>query len=149
MLVIGLILNVFGIGLFCWLIFTLAVYALPLFVGLSAGMAAFHSGAGVVGALVTGVGAGALTLVVGQVAFTVVQPLVLRALIAAAFAVPAAIAGYHTVLGLAQLGMPSLIWREIFAGIGALLIGGTAWTRLAVVAEPLPLLGANDRRRFE
>jgi hypothetical protein len=53
MLVIGLILNVFGIGLFCWLIFTLAVYALPFFVGLSAAMAAFHSGAGVVGALIT------------------------------------------------------------------------------------------------
>ena len=66
MLVIGLILNVFGIGLFCWLIFTLAVYALPFFVGLSAGMAAFHSGAGVVGALITGVGTGALTLVVAN-----------------------------------------------------------------------------------
>ena len=34
MLVIGLILNVFGIGLFCWLIFTLTVYALPFFAGL-------------------------------------------------------------------------------------------------------------------
>ena len=34
MLVIGLILSGFGIGLFCWLIFTLAVYALPFFVGL-------------------------------------------------------------------------------------------------------------------
>ena len=32
MLVIGLILSMFGIGLFCWLIFTLAVDALPFFV---------------------------------------------------------------------------------------------------------------------
>ena len=31
MLVIGLILSMFAIGLFCWLIFTLAVYALPFF----------------------------------------------------------------------------------------------------------------------
>ena len=45
MLVIELILSMFGIGLFCWLIFTLAVYALPFFVGLTAGMAAFHDGA--------------------------------------------------------------------------------------------------------
>ena len=45
MLFIGLILSIFGIGLFCWLIFNLAVYALPFFVGLTAGMAAFHSGA--------------------------------------------------------------------------------------------------------
>lgn len=29
MLVVGLILSVFGIGPFCWLIFALAVYALP------------------------------------------------------------------------------------------------------------------------
>ncbi len=35
MLAAELILNVFGIGLFCWLIFTLAVYALPFFVGLA------------------------------------------------------------------------------------------------------------------
>ncbi|MGB7642357.1 MAG: hypothetical protein WBL82_13815, partial [Terriglobales bacterium] len=54
MLVIGLILSMFGIGLFCWLIFTLAVYALPFFVGLTAGMAAFHGGAGVIGALLVG-----------------------------------------------------------------------------------------------
>jgi hypothetical protein len=43
MLVIGIILSMFGIGLFCWLIFTLAVYALPFFVGLTAGLAAFHN----------------------------------------------------------------------------------------------------------
>jgi hypothetical protein len=29
MLVIGIILSIFGVGLFCWVIFTLAVYALP------------------------------------------------------------------------------------------------------------------------
>jgi hypothetical protein len=32
MLALGLLLNFAGIGLFCWLIFTLAVYALPFFV---------------------------------------------------------------------------------------------------------------------
>src|SRR5579875_2069513 len=139
MLVIGLILSMFGIGLFCWLIFTLAVYALPFFVGLTAGMAAFHSGAGVIGALLVGIVAGALTLGIGQVAFAVVRPLALRAVIAAAFAVPAAIAGYHAVLGLSQIGVPSLIWREVFAWIGAILVGGTAWARMTVLAEPLPL----------
>ena len=43
MLIIGIILSVFGIGFFCWLLFTLAVYALPFFAGLTAGLAAFHS----------------------------------------------------------------------------------------------------------
>jgi hypothetical protein len=139
MLVIGLILSMFGIGLFCWLIFTLTVYALPFFVGLTAGMAAFHGGAGVIGALLVGIVAGALTLGVGQIAFAVIRPLPLRAAIAAAFAIPAAIAGYHAVLGLSQIGVPSLLWREVFAWIGAIFIGGTAWARMTVFAEPLPL----------
>jgi hypothetical protein len=146
MLVIGLILSMFGIGLFCWLIFTLAVYALPFFVGLTAGMAAFHSGSGVIGALVVGTVAGALTLGIGQVAFAVVRPVALRAVIAAAFAVPAAIAGYHAVLGLSQIGVPSLVWREVFAWIGAIFIGGTAWARMAVFAEPLPLRSSGASR---
>ena len=146
MLVIGLILSMFGIGLFCWLIFTLAVYALPFFVGLTAGMAAFHSGAGVIGALLVGIVAGALTLGIGQVAFAVVRPLALRAVIAAAFAVPAAITGYHAVLGLSQIGVPSLVWREVFAWIGAIIIGGTAWARMTVFAEPLPLRSGGESR---
>ena len=139
MLVIGLILGIFGIGMFCWLIFTLAVYALPFFVGLTAGMAAFHSGAGVLGALLVGIVVGALTLGVGQVAFALVKPMTLRAAIAAAFAIPAAIAGYHAVLGLSQIGVPSLFWRESFAWVGAIVIGCTAWTRMTVLADPLPL----------
>ena len=32
MLALGLLLNIAGVGLLCWLIFTLAVYALPFFV---------------------------------------------------------------------------------------------------------------------
>jgi hypothetical protein len=145
-LVIGLILSMFGIGLFGWLIFTLAVYALPFFVGLTAGLAAFHGGAGIIGALVVGIVAGALTLAVGQIAFAVVRAPILRAAIAAGFAVPAAIAGYHAVLGLSQIGMPSLIWREVFAWIGAIFIGGTAWTRMAALAEPLPLRAGGAAR---
>ena len=139
MLVIGLILSMFGIGLFCWLIFTLAVYALPFFIGLTAGMAAFHSGAGVLGALLVGIVVGAVALAIGQIAFTEFRPPVLRAVIAAAFASPAAIAGYHAVLGLSQIGVPSLVWREVFAWIGAFFIGGTASARMTVFAEPLPL----------
>ena len=34
MIIVGIILSVFGIGFFCWLLFTLAVYALPFFAGL-------------------------------------------------------------------------------------------------------------------
>jgi hypothetical protein len=139
MLALGLILSFLGIGLFCWLIFTLAVYALPFFVGLTAGMAALHNGAGILGALLVGSVVGALTLSVGQLAFARVRPIILRAAIAMAFAIPAAVAGHHAVLGLSQIGVPSLFWREAFAWVGAIVVGCTSWARMTVLAEPLPL----------
>ena len=137
MLALGLVLNAVGIGLFCWLIFTLAVYALPFFVAVNAGMLAFH-GAGVVGASIVGIAAGAVTLAVGQTAFSIVRSLILRAAIAAVFAIPAAVAGYHVVLVMSQIAVPSMAWREVFACLGAVFIGGTAWTRLTVFAAPSP-----------
>ena len=138
MLALGLLLNTVGIGLFCWLIFTLAVYALPFFVAVSAGLMAYQSGAGILGAPLVGIAAGGVTLAIGQIAFAIARFPILRAAIAAAFAVPAAIAGYHAVFAMSQLGMPSLAWRDAFACLGAAFIGGTAWTRLAVFAEPRP-----------
>ena len=137
MLALGLVLNAVGIGLFCWLIFTLAVYALPFFVAVNAGMLAFH-GTGVVGASIVGIAAGAVTLAVGQTAFSIARSLILRAAIAAVFAIPAAVAGYHVVLVMSQIAVPSMAWREVFACLGAVFIGGTAWTRLTVFAAPSP-----------
>lgn len=112
MLALGLVLNTLGIGLFCWAIFALAVYA---FVALSIAMAAFQNGAGVVGALLIGAAGGALTLAVSQAAVATTRSLTLRIAIATAFAVPAAVAGYHVASALSQIGVPSLACREIFA----------------------------------
>jgi hypothetical protein len=139
MLAVGLLLNTVGIGLFCWLIFTLAVYALPFIVAVSVGMAAYHSGAGALGAPLTGIAAGAATLAIGQVAFAVSRSLILRAAIAAAFAIPASVAGYHVVLVMSQVGVTALAWREVFACVGAMFIGGTAWARLTVFTELRPV----------
>ena len=136
MLVIGLVLSVAGIGFFCWLLFTLAVYALPFFAGLTAGLAAFHGGSGVIGALVVGVLAGGATLAIGQIAFATVRTPLIRAAIALLFAVPAAVAGYHATFGLAHIGVPSEGWREAFAIVGAVLVGGTAWARMSLFVPP-------------
>ncbi len=136
MIVIGLVLSAFGIGFLCWLLFTLAVYALPLFAGMTAGLAAYHSGAGVLGALVVGFVAGAVTLVAGQAAFAAVKSPVLHVVIAILFAAPAAIAGYHATLALAHIGVPSASWREVFAVVGAIVVGGTAFVRMAAMATP-------------
>lgn len=138
MLAFGILLSTFGIGLFCWLIFTLAVYALPFFVAVSVGIIAFHSGAGILGAPLIGIVVGAVTLTIGQTAFSNARSLILRVVIAASFAIPAAVAGYHVVLVMSQIGVPSVAWREVFACLGAAFIGGTAWIRLTVSAERRP-----------
>jgi hypothetical protein len=137
MIVVGIILGVFGIGFFCWLLFALALYALPFFASVTAGLAAFHSGAGVIGAMFVGVLAGVVTLAAGQLAFAATRSLLVRAAIALLFAAPAAVAGYHATLGLAQIGVPSEGWRQAFAIIGAVLVGATAWTRMTLLADPL------------
>ena len=139
MLALGLLLNTLGIGLFCWLIFTLAVYALPFFVAINAGIWAYHSGAGLLGTPPVAVAAGGMTLAIAQIAFAMTQSLFIRAVIAAVFALPATFAGYHVVLAMAQIGVPSLAWREVFACLGAVFVGGTAWTRLTIFTEPRPV----------
>jgi hypothetical protein len=138
MTIIGIVLSVFGLGFFCWLLFTLAVYALPFFAGLTVGLAAFHSGSGVVGAFTVGILAGTATLAIGQVAFATVRTPLVRAAIGLLYAVPAGIAGYHATLGIAHVGIPSEGWRVAFAVLGAILIGGTAWARMTLFVPPPP-----------
>jgi hypothetical protein len=112
MLALGLLLNFAGIGLFCWLIFTLAVYALPFFVALNVFMMVLHGGAGIFGAPLVAIAAGGMTLAIGQTAFSMTRSVITRAIIAALFAVPAALAGYQFVFAMSQIGVPSLVWRE-------------------------------------
>jgi len=110
--------------------FNLAVYALPLFAGTAAGLFAYHTGAGVVGGALVGLIAAAVTPVAGEFAFANSRSPIIRTMTAATFAVPAAVAGYHLLLGLSALGMPSDTWRQVFAIVGAAVVGSTAWARL-------------------
>ena len=94
---------------------------------INASVWAYHSGAGLLGTPLVAVAAGGMTLTIAQIAFAVTQSLFMRAVIAAVFALPATFAGYHVVLAMAQIGVPSLAWREVFSCFGAIFIGGTAW----------------------
>ena len=136
MLAFGIVINLLGLGFFCWLSFALAVHALPVFIGVTVGAAAFHSGAGVVGALLVALLSGAVSQIAGPMAFAATRSAAFRTVIAAVFAAPAAIAGYHVALGLADFGAPSPIWREALALIGATTVGGTAWARITLYASP-------------
>ena len=109
MIIIGIVLALAGLACLCWLLFALAVYALPLFAGVTAGLTTYHSGA------------------------------FIRAGIALLFAVPAVIAGYHAALGLAHIGIPAEGWRQAMALIGAIVVAATAWTRTMLSApRPMP-----------
>ncbi len=136
MIVIGIILSFVSLGFLCWLLFMLAVHALPFFAGVTAGIAAYHSGSGEIGAFLVGLIAGAFTLAAGQIAVAAFRSPVIRTAIALVFAVPAAMAGYHAALGLAQLGVPAELWQQAFAVMGAVAVGATAWARLALSIPP-------------
>jgi len=136
MLIIGILLNIAGLGLFCWALFTLAVYAVPFFVGTTAGFYLFQAGTGPFGAIAIGFVAASLTLAAGQYAFSVARSANVRLVIGLLFALPAARAGYDATLAFAHIGVPSEWWREAFAVVGAITVGGTAWARMSIVRNP-------------
>jgi hypothetical protein len=111
MVIIGILINIAGLGLFCWALFTLAVYAVPLFVGTTAGFYLFQVGAGPFGAIVIGFVAASLTLAAGQYTFSVARSAIVRLVIGLLFALPAARAGYDATLAFAHIGVPSEWWR--------------------------------------
>ena len=137
MLVLGIIFSFFGLGALLCLLFSLAIYALPFFAAVTAGMAAFHSGAGVIGAILVAALAGGATLAIGQIVFATARSPAIRATVALLYAVPATIAGYSATHGLAELSMPSATWQMIFAVIGAICVGCTAFARLAMLVPPV------------
>ena len=118
MIIFGIIASFAALGALCWVLFNLAVFALPFFAGVSAGMAAYHSGAGPFGAFAVGIVAGAATLVAGQFAVTLLRSPLLQGGVALLFAAPAAFAGYHASHGIAAMTMPSEAWRQAFRGSG-------------------------------
>jgi len=134
MLIIGVLLNIVGLGLFCWALFALATHALPFFVGMTVGIYSFQVGAGPFGAIVVGFVAGSTTLVAGQFAFSVARSPIVRLVVGLLFALPAACAGYDVTLAFAHI--PSEWWRAAFAVVGAITVGGTAWARMSIVRNP-------------
>ena len=135
---LGIVVSLFGLGTALVLLFTLAIYAVPFFIGLTVGMWAFETGAGVFGAVLVGIVAGVLALFAAQLLFASVRSLALRAVITLLFAAPAAVAGYHAVLGISALLVPSEAWRHVFAAIGGLaaFAGAGAQPRQATVVRP-------------
>ena len=138
MIILSILLSIAAIGFFCWLLFTLAVFALPFFAGVSTGLWAYHTGAGLIGAVIVGLVAAALTLGIGQFLLNVIQPVWARLLITLAFVAPAAVAGYHATHGIVKHTMPSEVWQVVFSIIGAVAVGATAFMRVTAMAAATP-----------
>lgn len=134
MIFVGILASIAAFGALCWLLFTLAVFALPAFAGASAGAWAYQTGGGWLGGIIVGLVAAALTLGIGQCLLAFARPLWLRLAIAMVFVAPAAFAGYHATHGIVKHTMPSDTWQIVFSVIGAIAVGVTAFMR--VVAAP-------------
>lgn len=134
MILLGILVSLAAIGAMCWLLFTLAVFALPFFVGLTAGTWAYGTGSGWLGAIVIGLAGAGLVLALGQGLLMLIRPVWARLLIALAFVAPAGVAGFHATLGITRLMMPSEAWQIAFAVLGAVAVCVTAFLRVAGVA---------------
>ena len=141
MIILAILASLAGIAGLCWLLFTLAVFALPFFAALAVGSWAYAAGAGIVGAIILGAIAAAGTFGLFQLLLLVLRPTWLKLLVALAFAAPAAIAGYHATLGIVRLTMPSETWQVVFAVAGGIAVGITAFMRLTMMAAPEPTGG--------
>ncbi len=138
MIIIAILATLAGIAALCWLLFNLAVFALPLFAGVTVGAWAHESGAGIPGAVIVGAIAAATTFGLFQLLLLVARPAWIKLVVILAFVAPSAVAGYHATLGIVKLTMPSDTWQLVFSVVGAAAVGVTAFMRLTLMAPPGP-----------
>ena len=135
-MIISTILSLLGLGVICWVLFNLAVDALPFFVAVAVGYTLYTLEVGLIGAIAAAFLAGAATLTLGQIAFATIRATPIRLALGALYALPAGIAGFHAIKGLSGVGGAHETWTLVLAGIGAVIIGVTAWVRVAALAGP-------------
>ena len=135
---IFLVLGLFAGLYMLWLLFSLAVYALPLATGVSLAFWMHDHGHGYPASILGGFAAGVAVLIVGQFLFANIRSPLIRFSIALLFAIPAGIAGYHAVRGVAGLTIDPGIMLSLLGWIGAIAIAATAWMRLSGFAASGP-----------
>lgn len=130
-MIISAMLSFVGLACLVSLIFRLAIYALPAFVGISITLLMIELGAGLIASPIVGLFAAILSFVIGQWAFTHVQSSAMRWLIASLFSGPAGLAGFSMVKTLSQLGGASDSWTLAFGVLGGITVAISAHIRLA------------------
>jgi hypothetical protein len=109
------------------LLWRLAVYALPLWCGAAAAVSAYRADAGSLLSLGAGLAAAIAILIIGHLALGATRSPLFRTGIGLAFAIPAAVAGYHAAHGIAA-AFGGVGWSAaILSMFAAAITGGTAW----------------------
>jgi len=130
MIVTGILFSILGFALLCWLLFTLAVQALPLFIGAIVGVLLSQNGASAVLAIAIGLASAASAFGITRFLYATTKSRLARVAIALVLTGPAAFAGYHASLGIARIAISAGGWPETLALMGALVVGCVAFARL-------------------
>jgi hypothetical protein len=121
---------------FCALLYYCAVYIVPFAFGVWVAFWAIHAGGGEISGFAIGAVAGVALFLIGKVTFQTNRSPAVRWLIAIAFGIPAAIAGFNLVQQVWPLVMTSTPWQYIVGAIAAVMTGATIVVRLGGVRSP-------------
>ena len=141
--------TVLGLGVLCWIVFNLAVYALPVAIGLTSGMYLFEAGQSVFLSIIAGLFVGGFVAALGEFAFERIRYVPLKLAIGLFYAAPAGIAGFHAAKGFAEFGSAGAVTITILSWLGALVVGGTAWARVSGWSEMNAMSDPHPHRSFE
>jgi hypothetical protein len=128
---IGMVLALLLVALlFWWAAYKLMVYALPCFVGWTAGRLAWENGAGWLGALLV-FGAGALLAwALMRGVYAAVRAPAWRGVLALAWVTPSAVLGYSLLYALSAAGIDAEGWRQGFCIFGTGMVCWLSFVRL-------------------
>ena len=135
-MVLALILLIAAFAILLRLMFSLAVFALPVAAGSGAALMAHTTGAGIFGASLVGLCAGTLALGVGQAIFSLASSPLARLAVGAIYAIPAAALGFGLAYGVLGIGVDAEAWRVALSLIGAAVAGVAAFHRVSALALP-------------
>lgn len=141
--------TIFGLGALCWVMFNLAVYALPFAIGLTTGFYLYEAGQGVFLSIIAGLFVGGFFAALGELAFQRIRSGSMKLAIGLVYAVPAGIAGFHAAKGLAEFGGSGGLTITLLSWIGALVVGGTAWARISGWSEVNAMSGGHPNSILE
>lgn len=137
-MVFGLLMTALGIGALCALLYSAAVFALPVGLGIWAGYQLMQWGVGSIAAIICGFAVGGIVFGIGHTILASGRPGPLRVAVVVAFVVPAFLAGYGAAHDLSAMGFASGFWQHVFAVMGGTAVGATTFARLYdPISEPM------------